>query len=70
MKGSLKRLYEKNEVGNIIKTHIERQSIEDSLIDFNTNHFKKVFQIEVHKDKICPKLQENAIRDKIIRGES
>ena len=56
MKGSLKRLHEKNEEGNIIKTYIERQSIEDSLIDFNINHFKKVFQTEVYEDKIYPKL--------------
>ena len=46
MKASLKRLHKVNNQGNIIATYIERDKVEQKLIEFNTNHFKKA-----HKTK-------------------
>ena len=69
IKGALKRLYKKDKEGKIVKTHLNRQLIEEILINFNTQHFKKVFNTEVYNDKIYKKLEENETRNKIIRGE-
>ena len=66
IKGSIKRLYEKDEDGKIIKIYIERKLIEETLINFNTNHFQKVFESPVYNNKIYNKLEEDYTRDKII----
>ena len=56
MKGSLKRLHEVDDEGNIIETHLNREMIEKKLIQFNAKHFK-------HN-----KLKNNKTRDKILKG--
>ena len=37
---SLKRIYESNEENAIVKTYIDRKSIEAKLIEYNKKHFK------------------------------
>ena len=68
IKGSLRQLHEKDENGETIRIHLECQSIEEILINFNTNHFSKVFHSEIYKDKIYSKLEEEEMRNKIIVG--
>jgi len=64
----LKRLHEKDENGNIITTYLDRRSIEDKLLTFNRDHYRKVLNTNVYKDKIYHKFQDNPIRDKILSG--
>ena len=47
-------------------TYLDRWSIEDKLLTFNWDHYRKVLNVNVYKDKIYHKLQENPIRDKIL----
>ena len=47
IKGSLKQLYEKDNNRYIVKTHLDRQYIKESLINFNTEYFKKVFKTKI-----------------------
>ena len=69
MKGGVKRLYEVDEQNNIINTYINRESIENKLIEFNKAHFTKAYNTIAYKDKVYNQLQNNQIRDKILSGK-
>ena len=66
---SLKRIHESNEENVIVKTHAERQSIESKLIEHNKKHFKQAYQSIAFKDKICKKLKDDEVRNRVLKGE-
>jgi len=52
----LKRLYEEDNDGNIIKIYTKREDIEEQLIKYNKKHYNKVFNTAIYQDKIYEKL--------------
>ena len=66
---SLKRIHESNEENVIVKTHINRKSIESNLIEHNKKHFKQAYQSIAFKDKICKKLKDDEVRNRILKGK-
>ena len=49
----LKRLCETNEQGQIIKTCLKKEEIEEQLIEFNKKYYSKVMNTPICKDKTC-----------------
>ena len=39
------------------------------IIEYNKSHFQKAYQTEVYQDKIYTKLQDDNVRDRILKGE-
>ena len=69
MRGNIKRLYEIDEDNKIKNTYINKESIESKIIEYNTKHFTKAYEIIAYKDKIYTQLNDNKIRDKILNRE-
>ena len=40
VQGSLKRLHMKNQQNEIVKMHIQKEAIEEAIIEYNTKYFK------------------------------
>ena len=68
LRDTIRRLHVQNEHKEVIETLIKREDVENRLIEFNANHFKKALNSIAHKDKICNKLRRSSIRDKILNG--
>ena len=51
----------KDENNKIIKWIYNREEIEIKLIEYNSNHYKKVYQSKYYKDKIYHQLTRNDI---------
>ena len=47
-------------------SHLDKWSIEDKLLTFNRDYYRKVLNINIYKDKIYYKLQDDSIRDEIL----
>ena len=69
MKEGVKRLHRVNKNNNIINTYIDRELIENKLIDYNKIRFQKIHDTIIHRDKVYIKLQNNEIGDKILNRE-
>ena len=54
--GSLKRVYAGNKEGEITKTYLKKEEIEDELIKYNCYHYQKVFDTLIYNDTIYDKL--------------
>ena len=67
-KNSLKRVHILDNNDNIDKTLIQKEKIEQAIIQHNTNHYSQALDTPTHKDKIYNKLQEDRIRDAILDG--
>ena len=67
MKQGLKRVIKKDNERNIVATYINRQEIEQALIKYNRNYYKKVLDSLLCKDKICNDLNNDSIQDKILK---
>jgi len=65
---SLIRLHEMDQNQQIIRTHIEKEAIEQAIIDQNKKHFKMAHESNMYKDKVYPLLQQDSVRNKILRG--
>jgi len=50
---------DKNQI--ITKTHVEKESIETRIIEYNTMDFKKAHQSITYKDKIYNKLRRDVV---------
>ena len=66
---SLKRTHESNEENVIVKTYVDRKSIESKLIEHNKNHFKQAHQSIAFKDKTYKKLKDDDVRNRVLKGE-
>lgn len=64
----IKRTREVDENNKIIKTHADRESIEDSIIKCNEMHFAKAHNSIAHADRIYEKLRHDKACDKILDG--
>ena len=64
----IKRIHEVDDNNRIISTHVDRESIENKLIEYNEAHFTKAHNIIVYRNKIYDKLREDHVRDKILAG--
>ena len=53
----------------IIKTHTKRKDIEEEIIKHNTKHFSMAIETKMYQDKIYAKLDDKAIRKKILEGK-
>ena len=40
VQGSLKKLHVKNQQSKILKSHIQKEAIEEEIIEYSTKHFK------------------------------
>ena len=69
VKGSLKRLYIVNENGEIVKTHIDKETIEEQIQNHKVKHFTKAHSSKMYKDKIYAELNNPQIRDKILNRD-
>ena len=66
IRGNIKKLIIKGANREIIKTYLDRKSIENELIQYNNNHFQKAKDSNVHKDKIHTELRNDEVRNKIL----
>ena len=64
----IKRIHEVDENNRIISTHVDWESIENKLIEYNEAHFTKAYDTIVYRDKIYNKLRDDHVRDKILAG--
>jgi len=67
-KDCVKRIYESDENNIITKAYIDRQSIEDRIIEYNTQHFEQAKQSIAFRDKIYKELKKDSMRNKILDG--
>jgi len=65
----IKRLHEVDEDNTIISTHVDRESIENKLIEHNEMHFTKAHNTIAYRDKIYKKLRDNDVRNRILEGK-
>ena len=65
----MRKLYVKNDEGQIVETYISRTDIEQAIIAHNINHFQQAHNTKVYQDRIYDQLKEDNIRDKILKGE-
>ena len=68
-KGSLKRLHIVNEKDQIVKTYVDKESIEDNIRKHNIKHFIQAYRTDMYNDKIYTELTNPIIRDKILNGD-
>ena len=61
-------MYEKDNNNQIMKTCIGKEDIENVIIKYNKVHFTKAHESKVYQDKIYFKLQDDQIRNKILKG--
>ena len=54
-----------NQEGKVTVMYLNQNNIEKDLVGFNKMHFKKVYEIPDHNNKIYNKLNNNNIRDKL-----
>ena len=47
----------------------KRNEIEDTIIDHNIMHYKKVMKIKAYNNQIYKHLQNNEVRDRILTGQ-
>ena len=64
----MKRLEVSNDNTQRNEFIIKRESIEEKIMTFNRNHFKKAHSTPIYNDKIYNELRNNSIRDKILNG--
>ena len=69
VRSSLIRVHEVNENQQIIRTHIGKEQIENAIFEQNRNHFKKAHGTNIFKDKIYATLQQDRMRNKILRWQ-
>ena len=65
-RGSLRKLYIKDQSNTIIKTLTNWYHIESTIIEYNKEHFQQAHKTKVYEDKIYHKLKEDKTRDKIL----
>ena len=65
--GYLKKLIMKNDDG-VLKTMVDRTSIETEIIKYNKNFFEEPIKTKVYKDRIYERLNHQSIRNKILAG--
>ena len=65
----MRKLYVKNDEGQIVKTYISRTDIEQAIIAYNKNHFQQAHNTRVYQDRIYDQFKEDNKRDKILKGE-
>ena len=46
----------------------ERNEIEDAIINHNIMYYKKVMKIKAYNNQIYKELQNNEVRDQILKG--
>ena len=68
IKKSLVRMYEVDENQKIKQTHIGKEAIEQALMNHNRKYFTMAHESNMYNDKIYPLLQQDHIRDKILKG--
>ena len=64
----LKRAHEANEEEETIKIYLRKEEIEEELIKYNWYHYQKVFNTLIYNDKIHNQLQDDKIRDEILKS--
>jgi len=52
----IKRIHEVDDNNRIISIHVDRESIENKLIEYNEAHFTKAYETIAYRDKIYDKL--------------
>ena len=52
----------------IIRTYIGKEAIEQTLMNHNRKHFTMAHESNMYNDKIYPLLQQDQVRDKILKG--
>jgi len=65
---AMKRLEVSNDNNQRNEFIIKRELIEEKIMTFNRNHFKKAHSTPIYNDKIYNELRNNSIRDKILNG--
>ena len=68
-KNSLKRLYIQDKEKNNYKQIIERNKIENEILQYNQKHYKQAYESKAYRDRIYEKLSDDRYRDKILKGE-
>ena len=63
---NIKKLVIKGANREVIKSYLDRTSIENELLQFNNNHFQKAKDSNVYKDKTYKKLRSNKVRNKTL----
>ena len=53
----------------IIKTHTKRKDIEEEIVKHNNKYFSMEIETKIYQDKIHAKLDDKAIRKKILEGK-
>lgn len=64
----IKRIHEVDDNNKIIKTYVDRESIEDRIIKYNEMHFTKAHNTIAYRDRIYARLRDDEVRDKILDG--
>ena len=68
MKNGLKWLIKRDNEGNIIKSYTNRAEIENKIINYSRNYYKKAFTSPIYQDKIYEQLNNDLIRNKILNS--
>ena len=64
----LTRVYQVDRNKKILNAHLSRDNIEDTLISFNTNHYKKAHSTPTYTNYVHNKLLQDDFRDKVLQG--
>jgi len=68
-RSGLKRLCINQSDNEGSKIIVKREEIEQEIMSYNTQHFKKAHASKVYNDKIYGELRNDTMRDKILNGE-
>ena len=66
---SFKIVHDVDDNIKIIKTHVNREWIEDEISKFNVKHFIKAHDDITHGCKIHKKLRQSSVRDRTLKGQ-
>ena len=48
IKGNIKRLHKVDDNDNIIRTHLDREAIEEIIIEYNTQYFQQAYNTNAY----------------------
>ena len=69
IKKSLSRIRIEDEQGNTIREVQDRTSMENEIMHHNKKHFRQAHDSKAYKDRIYNKLDDNRVRDAMLKGE-
>ena len=65
----IKRLCEVDDNNTALNAHAEKESIAQKLIECNEVHFAKTHDVIASGDRMCKKLRDDWVRDRILSGK-